>query len=50
MALKKQTQRIIAAGLVFVMIATVLAGIFGSSGGGGSQTPAPPPPAIDASF
>lgn len=32
--MKKQTQRIIAALLVFVMIATVLAGVFGSSGGG----------------
>lgn len=32
MAMKKKTQRIIAALLVFVMIATVLAGVFASSG------------------
>ena len=34
MAMKRQTQRIIAALVVFLMIATVLAGIFGSTGSG----------------
>lgn len=38
MAMKRNTQRIIAGLLVFVMIATVLAGIFASTG---DSSPAP---------
>jgi len=38
MAMKRNTQRIIAGLLVFVMVATVLAGVFA---GGGDSSPAP---------